>query len=131
MKDKQAKQHAGVWLNGHHATIIANVPGNESGDFVIEDRLGTLEAHNSGSEHTMNQARQADSQHFFKEVSQRLLQYDELLVFGPGQAQEQLHHFLEADNHFKNKKITIGRSDKLSDVQMIERVRDFFTPHRF
>ncbi len=131
MKEKQAIQHAGVWLDGHHATIIANAPGNESEDFVVEARVESPDILKGGSEHTFNQTKQADTSHYFKAVSEKLRQYDEILVFGPGKAQEQLHNFLNADGHFKNKKITIGSADKLSDHQMIERVRDFFAPHTF
>lgn len=131
MKEKQSKQHAGVWLDSHHATIIANAPGNETGDFVVEDRVGSPEILKGGSEHTFNQTKQADTLHYFKELAERLRQYDEILVFGPGKSQEQFHNFLDTDGHFKDKKITVGSSDKLSDAKMIERVRDFFAPHQF
>ena len=131
MKEKQSKQHVGVWLDGHHASIIANAPGNETGDFVVEERVGTPENLKDGNEHNYNNLKQADTLHYFKTIAQKLLSYDEILLFGPGKAQEQFHNFLDTDGHFKNKKITIGSADKLSDHQMIEKVRDFFAPHRF
>jgi stalled ribosome rescue protein Dom34 len=131
MKEKQPKQHAGVWLDGHHATIIANAPGNETGDFVVEERVDSAENLNNGNEHNYNNTKQADTLHYFKSIARKLLSYDEILLFGPGKAQEQFHNFLDSDNHFKDKKITVDSSDKLSDAQMVHKVKDFFAPHSF
>ena len=89
MKEKQEKKHAGVWLDGHHASIIANAPGNETGDFVVEERVGTPENLKDGNKHNYNNLKQADTLHYFKSIAQKLFSYDEILLFGPGKAQEQ------------------------------------------
>jgi stalled ribosome rescue protein Dom34 len=131
MKEKHALQHAGLWLDGNHAMLVANAPGNETEDFMIEARVTRPEHTDSGSEHTRHQSRQADDAHYFKELSAKLLSYDEILIFGPGNSQEQFHNFLKEDNHFRDKKITISSSDKLSDEKMIHRVKSFFAPNTF
>lgn len=131
MKEKHATQHAGLWLDGHHAVLIANAPGNETEDFVVEERITRPTHPDSGSEHSDHQTHRADDAHYFKELAGKLLSYDEFLIFGPGTAQEQFHNFLKKDSHFKDKKISIGSSDKLSDEKMVHRVKSFFTPNTF
>ena len=131
MKQKHALQHAGIWLDGHHAILVANAPGNETEDFVIETRIQPSEHPSSGSEHTRQNSKQGDHLHFFKEVAAALLPFDEILVIGPGTAQEQLLHFLQTDNQFAHKKITLGTASQLSDHELIDRVRSFFAPNTF
>lgn len=131
MKEKHATQHAGLWLDGHHAILVANAPGNETEDFVIEARIEKPGSGSSGSEHTHNQSRKADDSHYFKALTEKLLAFDEILIIGPGTAQEQLHNFLKENTHFDHKKISVGTADKLSDHDIIERVRSFFAPHTF
>jgi len=131
MKEKQSKQHAGIWMDGHHAWIIANAPENETEHFVVEEKVGSPESTKGGSEHTNNNAKHADTLSYFKDLSQRLLRYDEIFLFGPGKAQEQFQNFLETDAHFLRKKITLGTASKLSAEEMISQVKGFFAPHTF
>ncbi|MBK8830873.1 MAG: hypothetical protein IPN60_08450 [Saprospiraceae bacterium] len=41
-------------------------------------------------------------------------------------SQEEFLNFLNDDNHFKNKKITLGSAEKMTDPQTVAKVRDFF-----
>jgi len=126
MKQDNQKQYAGVWLDNHHAMIITNAPGNEKGEYTIQNKIKAKENHGGGSEHSMNNAKQGDLITYFKSVSHQLLNYDEILIFGPGKSQEQLQNHLREDAHFKNKKITIDTANQLTDPQMIAMVREFF-----
>ena len=123
MKQVPQKQHVGVWLDNSHAMIIAN--GAEQ-EFSVIKKLKSAESQSSGSEHSMNHSKQTESLKYFKALSTLLTAYDEILLFGPGQSQEQLHHHLKEDAQFNNKKISIDSADHLTDPQMIAKVRDFF-----
>jgi stalled ribosome rescue protein Dom34 len=123
MKQKNQKQYAGVWLDSDKAIIITNASEN---DYAIEEKIKAKENHSGGSEHAMNNAKQTDTIKYYKSVSSHLLNYSELLVFGPGKAQEQFQNYLQEDAQFKNKKVTIDTSEQLTDPQMIAKVRDFF-----
>jgi len=128
MKQHTQKKHAGIWIDNVKAIIISNSPENE--DYAIQDQVKAKENHSSGSEHTMNNARQSDMLKYFKNLSGLLSGYDEILIFGPGTSQEQFQHHLQEDTQFKNKLITIESADHLTDPQMIARVRDFFKSHQ-
>ncbi len=126
MKHNNQKQYAGVFLDNDKAMIITANSNNESGDYAIQDRVKAKESHGGGSEHSMNNAKQSDSLKYFKTLSTRLLNYDEILVFGPGKAQEQFQNHLNEDAQFKNKKISIDSAEQLTEPQMVAVVRDFF-----
>lgn len=123
------KQYAGVWLDSEKAMIIAHSSDDQS-SYTIQNKIKSNDTHSGGSEHTMNNARQTDSLKYFKSVSNLLLNYDEILVFGPGKSQEQFQHHLKQDPQFKSKQISIDSAEHLTDPQMIAKVRDFFASHQ-
>ncbi len=118
------KQCVGVHLDNVHAVIIA-AEDNEAAEYVIQNKIKA--EHSTGGEHAANNGQQGDTLKFFKSVSGLLLNYDKLLIFGAGKAQEQFKNFLMDDAHFKAKEITIDSSDNLTDPQMIAKVRDFYS----
>jgi stalled ribosome rescue protein Dom34 len=126
MKQKNQKQYAGVWLDNTKALIITDTSEGDTSEYTILDKVKAREAFGGGSEHSMNNAKQSDLVKYYKTVSNLLLDYDEILVFGPGQSQEQFQHHLQQDAQFKSKKITIDSAEQLTDPQMIARVREHF-----
>ena len=125
MKQTQ-KQYAGVWLDNQNAMIITRIPGDQNGDYAIQTKVKATENRGGGSEHSMNNAKQSHNLKYFKSLSGMLLNYDEILVFGPGKSQEQFQNHLQEDPQFKSKKIVIDSAEQLTDPQMIAKVRDFF-----
>ena len=128
MKQSNQKQYAGVWLDNQSAMIIS--ADSDTGEFAIQEKIKSNQNQSGGNEHTMNNAKQSDTLKYFKSVSSRLLNYDEILVFGPGKSQEQFQNHLQEDVQFKNKQVTIGSAEHLTDPQMIAKVRDFFKAHQ-
>ena len=122
MKHKQ-KQYAGIWLDGQHAAIISS---NESDEYVISARVKSPDSQSGGSEHAINNGKKTEHSKYFKDVSQHLQGFDEILIFGPGQAQEQLQNHLKSEVTFNDKQVSIDSADQLTDPQMIAKVRDFF-----
>jgi stalled ribosome rescue protein Dom34 len=122
MKQQNKKQHAGVWIDNQKAMIITE----NDGDFAIKEKLKADENFGGGSEHSINNAKQSGNLKYFKTISSRLLNYDEILIFGPGKSQEQLQNHLEEDAQFNKKKITIDSAEHITEPQMIAMVRDFF-----
>lgn len=128
MKQNSAKQYAGLWLDNSKAILIANT--TENAEYSIQDKVKAEGKQGGGSEHSMNNAKQSGNLKYFKDIAGLLSGYDEILVFGPGKAQEQFQNFLKDDNQFQNKKISIDSDEQLSDGQMIAKVRDFFKGHQ-
>ncbi|MBA4166947.1 MAG: hypothetical protein H0X41_05295, partial [Chitinophagaceae bacterium] len=96
MAKQHQKKFAGIWLDSAKAVIIAQQPG-EAGTYGVQDTVKGRESHSGGNEHTMNNARQSEELKYLKAVTSALLPYDEIVIFGPGQSQEQLQHHLEEE----------------------------------
>lgn len=123
MKEKEKKQNVGIWLDNNKAIIITK--GSED-EFAVTNHVKANEHHGGGSEHSINNSKQADNNKFFKSISNLVSNYDEILLFGPGKSQEQLQNLLHEDPQFKSKKIAIDASGQLTEPQMVAQVRDFF-----
>jgi len=63
---------------------------------------------------------------FFTEIEGKLKEYDEILLFGPSIAKNQLQHHLAPKKAFANKTIAISNADKLRRNKMLEFVRKYF-----
>ena len=122
---KEKKQYAGVCLDNTNAIIIA-ANEDEAAEYAIQGKVKANDHNSSGSEHGRHNAQQSDSLKYFKSLSSQLVNYDELLIFGPGKAQEQFQNFLKEDGQFNTTKVTIDSADNLTDPQMIAKVRDFY-----
>ena len=123
MKQHEIKQYAGVWLDNQLAMVIST---QGTGEYNISGKLKAITNQGGGSEHSMNNGKQSNQLKYFKELALLLTRYDEILLFGPGQSQEQMQHHLREDPQFRHKKITIDSSDQLTEPQRIAKVRDFF-----
>ncbi len=123
MNQSNQKQFAGVWLDHHKAIIIAK---EESNEYVVLNKVEAAEKQAGSNEHTIHNTQQANLLKYFKSVAKLLVNYDKLLLFGPGTAQEQFQRHLQEDPQFKGNNIVIDSADQLTDSQMIAKVRDFF-----
>jgi hypothetical protein len=126
MKQKNVKQYAGVCMDNANAIIISRDADATLPDFDIREKVKAGGARSGGSEHSMNNAQHTDELKYFKSVAAHLLPFDEILIFGTGQAQEQFQNYLKKDGQFSSKQITIDTAEHLTDPQMIAKVRDFF-----
>lgn len=54
---------------------------------------------------------------FFKEIVNTILNYNEVLLFGPTNAKTELHNYLSKHLHFEDIKIDVKAADKMIDHQ--------------
>ncbi|HZV70383.1 MAG TPA: hypothetical protein VFG10_12595 [Saprospiraceae bacterium] len=126
MNQKQNNQ-VGLWVDNKNTLVIGRPEENEGGDFSVLHKIEAEHYHGEKGEHASMNAEPQYLLKYHKAISKVLLNQDEILVFGPGKAQEQLVNFLREDNHFNSKKITIESAQHMSDHQMVAKVRDFFS----
>jgi stalled ribosome rescue protein Dom34 len=122
MKEQHAKQVAGIWMDFHLALIITVADG----DFAVKEKIKSDEYFGHKGEHGEQRADIRDARKFYKTIASHIQPFDEVLIFGPGKAQEELRNFLREDQHFKNKKISLDTASSLTDNQILAKVRDFF-----
>ncbi len=116
------KKCAGIWMDHREAIFITN----ENGEFAIQEKIKSEAYHGRKGEHTSNNAKRNVDRKYHKDLSNHLMNYDDIYLFGPGTSQEELQNFLQQDLHFKNKNITLGTASHITDPQMVAQVRDFF-----
>lgn len=63
---------------------------------------------------------------FFKEIKDIIRNYNDVLLFGPTDAKNELFNLLKADHHFENTKIELRNTDKMSEDEMCDFVVEYF-----
>jgi stalled ribosome rescue protein Dom34 len=124
---QQQKRVAGVYLDSTKAVVIRPAPDYEEGDYIVQDKLEAGIHDRGGDKDSKNQAKQMDLLKYYKSVAALLLAYEELYIFGPGNAQEQFQNHLKDDAQFKQKEFSIDSSEQMTEPQMIVKVREHFS----
>ena len=119
---QEEKKCAGIWMDHRQAIFITD----GSGAFAIQEKINAEAYHGHKGEHIANNAKRNVDRKYHKELSNHLMTYDEIYLFGPGTSQEEMKNFLDEDLHYKNKKISLGTAGHITDPQMVAQVRDFF-----
>ena len=127
MKQQQQKRVAGVYLDSTKAVVIRPAPDYEEGDYIIQDRIEPDTHDREGDKDSKNHAKQSDLLKYYKSLATLLLVYDELYIFGPGNAQEQFQNHLRDDAQFNQKQFAIDSSEQMTEPQMIVKVRTHFS----
>ncbi|WP_204356549.1 hypothetical protein [Arcticibacterium luteifluviistationis] len=124
-KEKMGTQNnLGIWMD-HSAAHLINLKDkmktiNSKFDFDVQDEAIRK------NENLMHNKRQQMQEAFYKDISAEILNYDHVLLFGPTNARVELHNFLEKDSHFKDIKVDVKASDKMTDNQKEAFVREHF-----
>jgi hypothetical protein len=138
-KIKTAKR-IGLWLDHAKAHFIDISKGPEIVETAFSDQEselrykgesgnGTLLGNNraTNNEHHKHNREKLIMDEYYRMLTDRLQHYDDILLFGPTSAKDELHNKLNADKRFKDKSITIAPADQLSEKQMVAKVKSFFS----
>ncbi len=119
---------AGIWMDNASAhtfefTDEAHKVETVESEFTSQVRGEVL---SKGESHMHNKEQNKQSE-FYKKLSKYILQYDEVLLFGPTNAKSELLNLLKEDHRYEKIKIEIKQSEKMSDNQMEAFVRDHYS----
>ena len=112
------KKQFGVWLDSHHATVVAR-DTEVSEDFMV---VGTAE--NAGAEHNTSEKNEHNDERalqrkFFKAILAYMQNAEEVHISGTGTSQEQFMHFMADTPQFKNTVTQESTSNKMSDENLV------------
>lgn len=96
---------------------------------TIESNFTHQEKVNSflkGEIHMHNKEQQEQAK-YYKKLIDVIKKYQEVILFGPTDAKEELYNVLNADNRFGDVKIQVKQTDKMTQKQQHAFVRDFFS----
>jgi hypothetical protein len=123
---KKIKQ-LGIWMDHSNAflmelindTILENSILSEFTHQEKEDSLNR----NEKLKHTKEKHQQSS---YYKKLRDAIKNYQEVVLFGPTDAKNELLNLLKADHLFENIKIEVKQSDKMTENQMHAFVREYF-----
>ncbi len=118
----------GIWMDHASAHIIEfTVNPTETktleSEFTSDRKADTL----GRSENVMHNKEQHEQATFYKKLGSVIANYDEVLLFGPTTAKNELANMLEADHHFERIKIETKDCDKMSANEQLLFVKHHFT----
>jgi stalled ribosome rescue protein Dom34 len=121
------KKRIAVWMDHTNASIIEfkeNKPVllNINSDFSHLDKEEIL----NRSEHMMHNKEQQKQLAYYKKIIDHLNDHEEILLFGPTNAKNELKNFLKTNHHFDSVKVDLRSSDKLTENEQIVFAQNYF-----
>ncbi|MFT7037020.1 MAG: stalled ribosome rescue protein Dom34 [Cyclobacteriaceae bacterium] len=112
-RNLKLQKNLGIWMDHSTADLIGiNAKSNTS--IASKFTTNTKEEALNRSESLMHNKRQQMHEAYYKEISDEILNYDHVLLFGPTNAKSELQNYLNKDLHFKRIKIDIESADNMT-----------------
>lgn len=123
----KTKKHMGIWMDhstAHlmDATTTPIVTKTIKSEFTHQEKERTAVK----GEFMMHNDEQQKQHAYYKKLGDAIKNYDEVLIFGPTHAKEELVNLLKTDRHFENIKIDVKHADKMTENQQHAFVKDYF-----
>ena len=118
----------GIWMNHSIAHLMeySNHPfeiKTIESDFTQQEKINSLL---KGEAHMHYKQQQLQSK-YYKKLLSIVKKYNEVILFGPTDAKEELFNVISADNRFQNIKIQVKQTDKMTAQQKHNFVKEFFS----
>ena len=129
--------NSGVWID-HRRAVVVELDGDDVKTSVIPSSVekhaerggdspmkGRYEAHQVPADDRRQRALTGELNTYYDAVIAVLRGRDQLLLFGPGEAKEELHKRLQKE-HLGARVVAVETEDKMTDPQMVAKVRAYF-----
>jgi len=123
---KSIKQ-IGIWMDHSTASIM------ELSDDTIVTHSVVSESTYQKKEHSfikheklIHNKEQQQQSNYYKKLSDIIKNYQEVILFGPTDAKNELLNLLKDDRLFENIKIVVEHADKMTENQMHAFVKEYF-----
>ncbi|MDP3916606.1 MAG: hypothetical protein Q8R96_23010 [Bacteroidota bacterium] len=116
----------GIWMDHSTANLIEFTDDNTE-TTEVEVQVGEQDEPLNARDETMIQNKdQNELADFYKRISEVIKGYDEVLLFGPTHAKDELNNILKDDRHFDEVKIEIKPADNMTENQQQAFVKEHF-----
>jgi hypothetical protein len=132
MENIKSTQYLGIWMDHSMAHLMEYTRDSMEAEtvestFTHQDREETL----NRSEKVMHNKEQQRQRNYYKELGEIIKKYDEVILFGPTDAKNELFNILKEDHHFDEINIGVEDADKMTENQQHAFVRGYFAKHLF
>ena len=121
------KKQMGIWMD-HSIAFLMELENDKVVESIVELEVPQLETdYDSGKNEKLeyNKEQQLQS-NYYKKLIASIKNYQEVVLFGPTDAKNELLNLLKAERLFENIKIETQHSDKMTAIQMHDFVRAYF-----
>ncbi len=116
----------GIWMDHSTANLI-EFTDDKTASIAVDAQVGEQDEPLNARDETMIQNKeQNELSDYFKRISEVIKDYDEVLLFGPTHAKDELNNLLKEDHHFDEVKIEIKPADNMTENQQEAFVREHF-----
>jgi hypothetical protein len=130
----------GVWLDHAKAYFIdaAKQPALVETAYSGEESQVRIKGEHGGDGAKLGNNRSTNSEYhkhnrqedimnkYYELLADRLKNYDDIYLFGPTLAKDELYNHLKTNKHFSDKIINVAPADQLTENQMVAQVKHFF-----
>lgn len=123
----QSLKRVGIWMDHSNAYFIEF--NADSAEAITEPKSihQDIDHDMSKGENLMHNKQQHQQGDFYKKIGAVIKNYDEVLLFGPTDAKQELFNLLNVDQHFSKIKIEVKQADKMSENQEKAFVKSHFS----
>ena len=123
----KTKKQLGIWMD-HSIAHLIEVENDQMATDTITAKVGEQDEPLDKRDETLIQNKdQNELSGFFNRISEEIINYDEVLLFGPTNAKTELHNQLKEDHHFDDIKIEVKAADKMTKNQLQSFVDEHFS----
>jgi len=124
----KSKKQIGVWMDHSVAHLTEQKDNNSMTTHNIKSKFTHYEKEHSvrQSESLMHNKEHHLQAEYYKQIAGALAGHEEILLFGPTKAKEELSHLLKANHQFAGASIVLKHADKMNEQQQQAFVKEHF-----
>lgn len=118
----------GIWMDHAKANLmeITDTVETKIVESLSADKAAQGDSQEKGDKNTHHKEQQLLSA-YYKKLGEVILNYDEVILFGPTDAKTELYNTLQSNYRFQKIKIDVKEADKMTENQQHAFVRDYFS----
>jgi stalled ribosome rescue protein Dom34 len=120
----------GIWMD-HEQAFLTEFTTDPMKTTTIVSRFthAVKQASVEKGENRMHTKEQHQQGEYYKELGERIRHYEEVVLFGPTSAKDELVNFLSDNHQFSAVKISVESAQKMTENQIHAFVRKHFSRH--
>jgi len=127
----KATKKLGIWMDHSHAHAMEFIPGGIETSSITSKFTSEEKENNPGkNENLVHSKEQHQQSAYYKLIKDNIRNYDEVILFGPTTAKNELANLLKADHHFEKIKVEVKHADKMTENQEHAFIREYFSAHQ-
>ena len=120
-------KNVGLWID-HHKAVIVSVAGEDEQTKIIHSDIESRGQSGNRADDSKLNALTHDLNIYYGQVIDYLDDAESVFIFGPGEAKGELEKSMAKDYH-GDRVVTIETTDRMTDPQIVEKVKKHFLHH--